>query len=37
MRVGTSNFNQLLYLSFQDHPHACGDKFTDRQTAKNYL
>ena len=26
-RVGTRYFCQTLDLSYQDHPHACGDKF----------
>ena len=27
MRVGTSATQDGLYTPFEDHPHACGDKF----------
>ena len=36
-RVGTSTLRLVPFLSFQDHPHACGDKLPDEFVLLNDL
>ena len=33
-RVGTSNDDAPFYFDFQDHPHACGDKYSWQKVKK---
>ena len=37
MRVGTSYIRHCINLGKQDHPHACGDKFTGNTWTANTI